>query len=130
MKHLLLTLALAIPALAQQNRWERLAQLDLSQQTMVQSMDRHKHWGHFVSADDNTITLRKGENDVTFSKANVMTVAIRAQHPARRAAHGSLIGGFPLLLAPQVGLLRFAAYGAGVALINHKSTVIYRGRRP
>lgn len=130
MKHLLLTLALAIPAFAQQDRWARLAQLDLSQQTMVQSMDRHKHWGVFVSADDHTITIRKRGGDLTFSKANVMTVAIRAQHPARRAAHGSLIGGFPLLLAPRARLLPFAAYGAGVALFGHRSTVIYLGRRP
>ncbi|MBM3763771.1 MAG: hypothetical protein FJW32_00135 [Acidobacteria bacterium] len=130
MKHLLLTLALALPAFAQQDRWARLAQLEPSHQTMVQSMDRHKHWGRFVSADDNTITIEKGANDLTFSKANVMTVAIRDRHPARRAAHGALIGGFPLMLAPQVGLLRFTAYGAGVGLFNHKSTVIYRGRRP
>lgn len=130
MKHLLLTLALAIPAFAEQDRWARLATLDLSQQTMVQSMDRHKHWGVFVSSDDNTITIRKGENDLTFSKANVMTVAIRDRHPAFRAAKGALYGGFPLLFAPQARLLPFAAYGAGVALFHHKSTVIYRGRRP
>jgi hypothetical protein len=130
MKHLLLILALAIPAFAQQDRWARLAQLDLSQQTMVQSMDRHKHWGHFVSADDNTVTIRKGENDVTFSKANVMTVAIRDRHPAHRAAKGAMIGGFPLMFAPHARLLPLAAYGAGVALFGHRSTVIYRGRRP
>ena len=130
MKHLLLTLALALPALAQEDRWARLAALEPSQQTMVQSMDRHKHWGHFVSADDKAITVRKGENDLTFSKANVMTVATREMRPARRAARGALLGGATLLIAPELALLRFAGYGAGVGLFNHKSTVIYRGRRP
>ncbi len=130
MKHLLLTLALALPALAQQDRWARLASLEPSQQTMVQSMDRHKHWGHFVFADDNTITITKHGNNLTFSKANVITVAIRDRSPAHRAAKGALIGGFPLLMVPHVAVLKFAVYGAGIALSKHKSTVIYRGRRP
>lgn len=89
MKHLLLTLALALPSFAQQDRWARLASLDLTQQTMVQSMDRHKHWGVFVFADDNAITIRKGGDDVTFSKANVMTVATREVRPARCAPQGA-----------------------------------------
>lgn len=130
MKHLLLMLAIALPAFAQGDRWTRVAALDLSQQVMVQSMDRHKHWGQLVSADDNSIVIRKADQDLTFTKANVMTVAIREKHPARRAARGAVIGSAPMVLVPHVGLLRFAAYGAGLGVLKHRSTVIYRGRRP
>lgn len=127
---LLITAVFAASAFAQEDRWARVVSLDLSQQVMVQSMDRHKHWGQLVSADQNSIVIRKSDQDLTFTKANVMTVAIREKHPARRAAHGAILGSAPVVLVPHVGLLRFAAYGAGVGLMHHKSTVIYRGRRP
>ncbi|MBM3783227.1 MAG: hypothetical protein FJW30_02645 [Acidobacteria bacterium] len=131
-------LMLCLPAWAE-TAWARLAALDYSHRTTVQTMDGKKHRGDFVFADADEIVIRAKDMDEVFKKDEVMEVRTgRGRRTRAGLRSGVVLGALPVAIGiaaggPLVGL-RYAGalggYGGVMGAVNSRGErIVYRARR-
>lgn len=126
-------LAMATLAFASPDDWPALGRIDPSQQTVVQTSDRKRYEGAFVSysADALIIKTRKGEQSI--EKSRVEMVFVRSKPRSHSARKGAIIAGaigvaavIPTYGASVGAIPAVAGIGALIGLSQNTMTPVYR----